>query len=781
MGSLTSQVCEWLEQGHINPAQADQLYHRLSVRPDASRWRALIAGLLLWFGALGFVCGVIFFFAYNWQSLGRFAKFALLEAAILLAISAFMWLYYRAACQPSIASNTPSVTVSRSQGKPFGTTVANAVLLAACVLVGGLLALVGQTYQTGADPWQLFALWALVILPFAWVAGFDGLWLLLVGLLNLSIGIFLDTFSHLWGNFLDEQSQLLIFVCLNLAIYYAFIFLDRKVAGRWHAPILEYVCSLFAMGCFTWLITWLIFDDLFKSDGASTWIICGYLAHLVLGFVIFRYRLPRIYPLALGGFSLIAVGAALLVRLMFEDHDPIGGFLFIGLYIILASTGLSLWLKELSRKFKPQSELQSEPISESIFELDPESLAIVTQGKEGDIYSSNNGLQDSERAISPLTTSALKTPPRVDVVSTANLADLSLIKQWQTWYAEGKVSTAQMPEQHDMPWYIATMQAFAAWIAALFLLGFMMAVLGAIFQRVEEDVILFIGLTYLAVGIGLYLLPRQQIFIEQLAFAACLSGVISVAWGLYDLIDNDFSLNWYLCMAGILLLLWGLIAHGLAQFVFAFCLSWCVIGLMAKFEWLHFSPSFFALSISLVLFNIDRFGRHYRRARMLIYGFALGLLSLQLMHAFSMDSIFEALFSPWQQSLRFTLLHLSIILGICGFLLITIFRERQQSLSSFAALGCVIGLIIISGLSLPMQGLSTAILLILLGHYCNEPWLKGMGIVSALLFVSGYYYSLETTLLLKSAYLMGLGALLLVARLLMWWLFPANVYAKETM
>lgn len=768
MGSLTSQVCEWLEQGHINPAQADQLYHRLSVRPDGSRWRALIAGLLLWFGALGFVCGVIFFFAYNWQSLGRFAKFALLEAAILLAVAAFMWLYYRAACQPSIASNTPSVTVSRSQSTPFGTTVANAVLLAACVLVGGLLALVGQTYQTGADPWQLFALWALMILPFAWVAGFDGLWLLLVGLLNLSIGIFLDTFSHLWGTFLDEQGQLLIFVCLNLAIYYAFIFLDRKVAGRWHAPILEYVCSLFAMGCFTWLITWLIFDDLFKPDGASTWIICGYLAHLVLGFVIFRYRLPRIYPLALGGFSLIAVGAALLIRLMFEDHDPIGGFLFIGLYIILASTGLSLWLKELSRKLKPQSELQSETISDPISkhepiselapepvlepdsELDPESLAIVAQGKESDI------------------------------ASTATLAYLSLIKQWQTWYTEGKVSTAQMPEQHDMPWYIASMQAFAAWIAALFLLGFMMAVLGAIFERVEEDVILFIGLTYLAVGIGLYLLPRQQIFIEQLAFAACLSGVISVAWGLYDLIDNDFSLNWYLCMAGMLLLLWGLIAHGLAQFVFAFCLSWCVIGLMAKFEWLHFSPSFFALTISLVLFNINRFGRHYRRARMLIYGFALGLLSLQLMHAFSMDSIFEALFSPWQQSLRFTLLHLSIILGICGFLLVTIFRERQQSLSSLAALGCVIGLIMISGLSLPMQGLSTAILLILLGHYCNEPWLKGMGIVSALLFVSGYYYSLETTLLLKSAYLMGLGALLLVARLLMWWLFPANENAKET-
>lgn len=385
--------------------------------------------------------------------------------------------------------------------------------------------------------------------------------------------------------------------------------------------------------------------------------------------------------------------------------------------------------------------------------------------------SNNNGLQDSEMITRPCTDS---------VTSIDASSELSLIKHWQALYAEGNVSAAQMPEDHDIPWYIATMQAFAAWIAALFLLSFMMAVFGAIFEHVEEDVILFIGLTYLALGIGLYFLPRQQIFIEQFAFAACLSGLISVAWGLFDLINNDFSLTWYLCMAGITLLLWGLIAHGLAQFVFAFCFSWCVIGLMAKFELLNFSPSLFAVVISLVLLNINQFGRHYRRARMLIYGFALALLSLQLMHAFSMDSIFEALFSPWQQSLWLTLTHLLIIFAICGFLLVTILRERQQSLSSPAALGCVIGLVIVSGLSLPMQGLSTAILLILLGHYCNESWLKGMGMVSALLFVSGYYYSLETTLLLKSGYLMSFGALLLVARLVMWRLFPANENAKET-
>lgn len=89
---------------------------------------------------------------------------------------------------------------------------------------------------------------------------------------------------------------------------------------------------------------------------------------------------------------------------------------------------------------------------------------------------------------------------------------------------------------------------------------------------------------------------------------------------------------------------------------------------------------------------------------------------------------------------------------------------------------CVLGLVLISALSLPMQGLSTAVLLILLGHYGHEAWLKGMGIASGLVFAAGYYYSLETTLMLKSLYLMGLGGVLIIARLLMWRFFPSRKY-----
>ncbi len=158
---------------------------------------------------------------------------------------------------------------------------------------------------------------------------------------------------------------------------------------------------------------------------------------------------------------------------------------------------------------------------------------------------------------------------------------------------------------------------------------------------------------------------------------------------------------------------------------------------------------------------------------MLVYGAASLLLSIQLIHVFSMDRIFEALFiSGWQSGMAVS--HLLVVFTLCGFLLVSLFNQWQISLIAPSGLFAFLGLVLITALSLPMQGLSTAVWLILLGHYANESWLKGMGIASGLVFAGGYYYSLETTLMLKSLYLMGLGLLLLAARLVMWRYFPIS-------
>ncbi len=92
--------------------------------------------------------GIVFWIAANWEGLGRFGRFVLLQGTVL-AMAAGAW--WRPALRLPLA-------------------------LLAFVASGALLAYFGQTYQTGADPWQLFALWAALLLPLVWAQRSDTVW-----------------------------------------------------------------------------------------------------------------------------------------------------------------------------------------------------------------------------------------------------------------------------------------------------------------------------------------------------------------------------------------------------------------------------------------------------------------------------------------------------------------------------------------------------------------------------------------------------------------------------
>jgi len=92
--------------------------------------------------------GLIFWIAANWSGFGRFGRIALIESAFLLA-GLCAWRF------------------------PHGRSAAGIVALLA---LGALLACIGQTYQTGADPWQLFALWAGLSLPLCLGVRSPALW-----------------------------------------------------------------------------------------------------------------------------------------------------------------------------------------------------------------------------------------------------------------------------------------------------------------------------------------------------------------------------------------------------------------------------------------------------------------------------------------------------------------------------------------------------------------------------------------------------------------------------
>ena len=148
----------------VPAADAERVLAMAARTPDALAWREFLATMLLVLGAGMALSGIVTFFAFNWAALGRLPKMGVIATA--MSICAL------------VALRQPTHLVSR------------VLLFAASVLLGALLAVFGQSYQTGADPWGLFAVWALLILPWAIAATFTPLWLLVIALIDVGYGLY---------------------------------------------------------------------------------------------------------------------------------------------------------------------------------------------------------------------------------------------------------------------------------------------------------------------------------------------------------------------------------------------------------------------------------------------------------------------------------------------------------------------------------------------------------------------------------------------------------------
>src|ERR1044072_1897839 len=165
MGQYRSQVLHWFDAGRVPSDKGEPVLRAAGMIPDHGAWHGFLGQLTLWLGALALPNGVVFFFAFNWDDLGRFAKFGLVEATILAGLLACWRLDF--------------------DGRP-----AHAVLFVLSLLTGALLALTGHVYQTGADTWQLFAWWAVLILPWVLVGRFSPLWIAWLALLDAAIFLY---------------------------------------------------------------------------------------------------------------------------------------------------------------------------------------------------------------------------------------------------------------------------------------------------------------------------------------------------------------------------------------------------------------------------------------------------------------------------------------------------------------------------------------------------------------------------------------------------------------
>lgn len=335
---------------------------------------------------------------------------------------------------------------------------------------------------------------------------------------------------------------------------------------------------------------------------------------------------------------------------------------------------------------------------------------------------------------------------------------------WQRLQDGGLVAGDLPPEERgDSPWYVRVMLGVAGWIGSLFLLGFVGA--GFAFVMKQAIAALLVGALVSGGAYALFRTRSESDFFTQFGLAVGLAGQMMVIYGLFKLSGRNESLVYTLIFIteGVLTLLMpNFIYRVLSSLAAALALTFAlhsagVYGL---------ASGMLAGGFALVWLQDLRRVRFSDICRPAGYGLALALL-------YSKAGIFWGQWMWWPRSAGANWLSrnapwLGKALILLAFLAVVLFLFKRlqivaASRSGLAALA-VTGIAVYSGIAAP--GLGQALLIIIVGFAVCNRVLTGIGLLASGAFLTNYYYLMQSTLLEKSLLLMGIGAVLLIGRLL---------------
>ena len=259
--------------------------------------RNVPVGLAILGAALGGL-GIIFWVAANWDLLSRIGRFGLLQAVLMVMCA----------------------------GAIFLPAARHALSLLALLAIGALFAYFGQTYQTGADPWQLFALWATLSLPLCLAIRHDAVWLPWTLVAMSAIALWLHVHTGSWSVRASDLPWDAAGLCAALLL----MFLLHPYANRYCGA------GAWCMRVAATLTALLLIKTAILALIASTVAPQFYLALALTASAAAALCTSRLHDIvALSAFSLALnvelVGA--LVKVLLDDHrgEPIVETLVIGL------------------------------------------------------------------------------------------------------------------------------------------------------------------------------------------------------------------------------------------------------------------------------------------------------------------------------------------------------------------------------------------------------------------------------------------------------------------
>jgi uncharacterized membrane protein len=316
----------------LDATGCERLLALAKARPTVEEWRGALIDFARVGGTLAIGAGAIFFIAANWSALAPGGRIALFQVLFVVCIGLALW-------------------------RPAPDFVGRATLLLALLGVGGLFALFGQTFQTGADLYELFLLWAVLGLPFAIAARWwavSALWLLVLNItLALLCGV-VPSQHPLWSMFsMDESSlslRLSVAMWPNLLLWGLTEWQARRVAAddAWLPRWLRQMLLLVGLGYGTLAVTWAIFE----WGSVSAWVLLLFAAAAALVSTDTLARKREALPLVALAACLIVVGLAGLGKWIGNSGWDEAMLWLLPLWIVAASS-VSAWvLVPLARRWE---------------------------------------------------------------------------------------------------------------------------------------------------------------------------------------------------------------------------------------------------------------------------------------------------------------------------------------------------------------------------------------------------------------------------------------------
>ncbi len=301
--------------------RADRYLRAVNLIRDHGFWARWAGRALLAIGVAHLLAGILFFFAYNWADMSPLVKFAVIEAGVLICVVG-AWV--------------------AGLDRPAG----QSLLIGASVLTGVLLAVIGQVYQTGADAYELFAAWSVLILPWALASRSPAHWLVWLVVACLASGLYTGQALIPMGVMQGTEIYLLPALLAMTALAAREVAVARGagwLAPQWTRQIILFgVLATFYVAAFGFVFDW-------HDSAVGT--VLFILALLAGAFVYARLRpdFPAITQVTgFAGLFAMALGVRLIDAVIDIEFNELGRSLFgmavivVWLVAVTGSMGLIL-------------------------------------------------------------------------------------------------------------------------------------------------------------------------------------------------------------------------------------------------------------------------------------------------------------------------------------------------------------------------------------------------------------------------------------------------------